>query len=387
MNSLSVGTIYASSIVGFTPGGGSVGGGLVSTANLANLVSTSLLNTAFGSTLTSLGNEFTTDHLITSLFTSFSTINISANNSIYIDTFNNIDLHAGGSINISSSGGLSLNNQNAIAIVSPLTLFYAPSQLDLAPVYLSSILFANNNFSTSQITTDPTLTNLYWNGSQLNDQGGGGGGISQANLTSTVIGLGTVGYISTPGANGLFSTIITSTLQTAHIQNTSEYLFMDAPITIFGTPDFTSFYPIGVSSIGFGGGAQITQDATYNLFVDSPITIFGTPDLSTSYPIVVSSISLGGGQITTDSTYTNLYWNDSQINSQYGFVTLASGRSVATYDANITASTIILVTPYGDIGYGNTFWVTLDTGTLEWLVNIASALAGPVDFSYHILKY
>jgi hypothetical protein len=95
---------------------------------------------------------------------------------------------------------------------------------------------------------------------------------------------------------------------------------------------------------------------------------------------------MGGGELTTDTT-NNLFWNTSQINSQYGFVTLASGRSVATYDANITASTIILVTPYGDIGYGNTFWVTLDTGTFEWLVNIATALAGPVDFSYHILKY
>jgi hypothetical protein len=95
---------------------------------------------------------------------------------------------------------------------------------------------------------------------------------------------------------------------------------------------------------------------------------------------------MGGGELTTDAT-NNLFWNTSQINSQYGFVTLASGRSVATYDANITASTIILVTPYGDIGSGNTFWVTLDTGTFEWLINVATGLTSPVDFSYHILKY
>jgi hypothetical protein len=261
------------------------------------------------------------------------------------------------------------------------------------------------------------MTNLFWNGSQLNNQGGGGGisqtdltstviglgtvgyistaggggGISQTDLTSTVIGLGTVGYVSTPGANDLFSTLITSTLQTAHIQNTSEYLFMDAPITIFGTPDFTSFYPIGVSSIGFGGGAEIIQDATNNLVVNAPITIFGTPDLSTSYPITVSSLFMGGGELTTDTT-NNLFWNTSQINSQYGFVTLTSGNlNVRTYDANLTSTSIIQVTPYGDLSDSgnvtNVFWISIDVGNLEWSVNIQNSLANNVDFSYNILQY
>jgi hypothetical protein len=357
MNSLSVGILYASTIVGFTPGGSAVGGGLVSTANLANLVSTSLLDTAFGSTLTSLENEFTTNTLLTPFIKNKNFINISS----VITTIESDDITVYG--------------RNSIFLTtSSVVTFDRTDGTGSCAAALSSIFFVNTNTNAyGQITTEPTMTNLYWNGSQLNDQGGGGGGISQANLTSTVIGLGTVGYISTagggggisqtdltstviglgtlgyvstPGANDLFSTLITSTLQTAHILNTSEYLFMDAPVTLFAKPDFSSFYPIAVSSI-----------------------------------------SLGGGQISTDPSGINLYWNDSQVNSQYGFVTLAFGRSVATYDANITASTIILVTPYGDIGYGNTFWVTLDTGTFEWLVHIASALAGPVDFSYHILKY
>jgi hypothetical protein len=377
MNSLSVGILYASTIVGFTPGGTS-GTGLVSTANLANLVSTSLLDTAFGSTLTSLGNEFTTNHLITPLITSVSTITISAIDTIYMDTFYNIDLLAGGSINISSSGALSLNNQSAIAIVSPLTLFFAPSQVDLAPVYLSSVVFADINFSTSQITTDPTLTNLYWNGSQLNNQGGGGGvsqgnltstviglgtvgyistaggggGISQTDLTSTVIGLGTVGYVSTPGANDLFSTLITSTLVTSHILNTSEFLFVDSPGVIFGKSDFSSFYPILVSTISVGGGGQISSDP--------------------------------GG--------LNLFWNDSQINSQRGFVTIIQyNNNIRTYDPNITGTTIIQVTPYGDLSDSgnvtNVFWISLDVGNLEWAVNIQNSLPNNVDFAYNILQY
>ena len=132
------------------------------------------------------------------------------------------------------------------------------------------------------------------------------------------------------------------------------------------------------------GNGQLTTDATDNLYWnDSKInsqSVFST----IISPIFVSSIYMGNGQLTTDAT-DNLYWNDSQINSQYGFVTLASGRSVTTTDANITTSSIILVTPYGDLGFGNTFWVTLGSGT--WDITIGSALAVPVDFSYHILKY
>ena len=376
MNSLSVGILYASTIVGFTPGGGSIGGGIVSTANLANLVSTSFLDTAFGSTLTSLENQFTTSNLITPLLTSFSTISISAYNTINIDTFNNMDINAGGSLNISSSGGFSLNNQSGISIVTPQTYFFAPSQLDLSPVILSSIIFADINFSTSQITTDPTITNLYWNGSQLNNQGGGGGisqanltstviglgtvgyistaggggGVSQADLTSSIIGLGTTGYVSTPGANGLFSTVITSTLETSHILNTSEYLFMDSPVVIFGKPDFSSFYPIAVSSIG-----------------------------------------IGNGQLTTDAT-DNLYWNSSQVNSQRGFVTIISGNAnIRTYDPNITGTSIILATPYGDLSDSgnvtNVFWIDIDVNNLEWIINIQNTLSINIKFSYNILQY
>jgi hypothetical protein len=344
MNSLSVGIIYVSTIVGFTPGGAS-GTGLVSTANLANLVSTSLLDTAFGSTLTSLGNEFTTNHLITSLFTSVSTITISANDTIYIDTFNNIDLHAGASIYISSSGTVSLNSQNPISIVAPETYFVAPSQTAFAPVILSSIIFADFNFSTSQITTDPTLTNLYWNGSQLNDQGGGGGGISQANLTSTVIGLGTVGYLSTLGSIGLFSTIITSSIITSSIQSDS-LITIDSHGVIFGKPDYTSFSPI-----------------------------------------IVSSLFMGGGELTTDTT-NNLYWNSSQVNSQRGFVTLLSNDYiVTTSDANITVNSIIIAQPYDDLGYGNTFWITL-TASTSWTLNVAASNgARDIIFAYNIFQY
>jgi hypothetical protein len=98
-------------------------------------------------------------------------------------------------------------------------------------------------------------------------------------------------------------------------------------------------------------------------------------------------------KITTDSAYSNLYWNDSQINSQRGFVTLASNATtVTTSDANITATSIIMITPYGDITLAgtisNNFWVTLNPG-YDWTLNLA-VIADPsngINFAYNILQY
>ena len=125
--------------------------------------------------------------------------------------------------------------------------------------------------------------------------------------------------------------------------------------------------------------------------MDAPITLFGTPDLTSFYPIGVSSIAFGAGQLETDSTYTNLYWNSSQVNSQRGFVTISSGNTVVTTsDTNITANSIIVATPYGDItGAGfiiNSFWIVLNAST-SWELNIANSLGRNVDFSYNILQY
>jgi hypothetical protein len=107
---------------------------------------------------------------------------------------------------------------------------------------------------------------------------------------------------------------------------------------------------------------------------------------------------MGGGELSTDAT-NNLYWNSSQVNSQRGFVTLLSNEStVTTSDANITVSSIIMITPYGDITQtgtnNNSFWVSLyeDTGhpiNSTWTLNLA-VIADPsnsINFAYNILQY
>jgi PhoPQ-activated pathogenicity-related protein len=82
-----------------------------------------------------------------------------------------------------------------------------------------------------------------------------------------------------------------------------------------------------------------------------------------------------------------------QINSQRGFVTLFSNDTfVTTSDANITANSIIMITPYGDITQGgtniNSFWVSLNSG-VAWTLNLY-AVADPsnsINFAYNILQY
>jgi hypothetical protein len=66
---------------------------------------------------------------------------------------------------------------------------------------------------------------------------------------------------------------------------------------------------------------------------------------------------------------------------------------VTTPDCNITANSIILATPYHNIGYGNTFWITLyeDTGdpnNSTWSLNLGdSNVTNDMDFAYNILQY
>jgi hypothetical protein len=89
----------------------------------------------------------------------------------------------------------------------------------MASLYISSLYFGNLGGTTAgQLTTDGTATDLFWNGSKLNNQGGGGGGsgdVTSTNLTSTTLGLGTLGYVSSAQlistTDGLISGIISLT--------------------------------------------------------------------------------------------------------------------------------------------------------------------------------
>jgi hypothetical protein len=99
---------------------------------------------------------------------------------------------------------------------------------------------------------------------------------------------------------------------------------------------------------------------------------------------------MGGGELTTDAT-NNLFWNTSQVNSQRGFATIFTPSTFTTIaDTNITANSIILATPYGDITKGggiiNAFWITLNAGN-SFDINVSVDVTANVDFAYNILQY
>ena len=98
---------------------------------------------------------------------------------------------------------LSFGSRITGSISSLALAHFNGTDLQMGSLYLSSLYFGTSTgIATGQLTTDETATNLYWKGTQLNGGGGGGGDVTTANLTSTVVGLGTVGYISSGGGGG-----------------------------------------------------------------------------------------------------------------------------------------------------------------------------------------
>jgi hypothetical protein len=98
----------------------------------------------------------------------------------------------------------------------------------MASLYISSLYFGDLGGATAgQLTTDATATDLFWNGSKLNNQG-----IGSEELTSTTVGLGTLEYLSTQALNsttyGYSLNFTTSSLIISSLSLGSEfgYLFL-----------------------------------------------------------------------------------------------------------------------------------------------------------------
>jgi hypothetical protein len=226
-----------------------------------------------------------------------------------------------------------------------------------APLYISSLYLGNFGGTVSgELTTDETATNLYWKGTQLNGGGGGGGDVTTANLTSTVVGLGTVGYISSGGGGG--GDVTTANLVST-IERWATYPAVSS-IVFANDVDFTrneivspgaTFFNL-VNEIGVLATTSSTTDGIYpsRTFLGAGLTIVDQFDpinpgnTSYSYSIVagqsytgtVSSVAIvdsssapaalyvsslyfgnqGGtvtGNLTTDVTATELYYSTNQL--------------------------------------------------------------------------
>jgi hypothetical protein len=256
-----------------------------------------------------------------------------------------------------------LGNQSFIkGSVSSLALGYlrqnGPNlESSMGSLFLSSIfLGAFGGTVSGELTTDETATNLYWKGTQLNGGGGGGGDVTTANLTSTVVGLGTVGYISSGGGGGgdVTTANLVSTIERwATYPAVSSIVFandVDFTRNEIVSPGFTYFQL--VNELGVLATTSSTTDGIYSSrpFVGAGLTILDQVDLinpgNTNYnysivagqsytgtvsslaivdtsfntgPLYLSSLYFGNyggvttGQLTTDATATNLFYNTNQL--------------------------------------------------------------------------
>ena len=217
MNSLSVGIIYASTIVGFIPGGGSIGGGIVSTANLADLVSTSYLASQLGSTVIGLG---TAGYLssIPSLGGFVSTANlvnlISTANLADLVSTSYLATQLGSTvIGLGTAGYVSSSQllSTSIGLTQYISSFIDPTELTSTVIGLGTAGFVSSiGFAT--------------------------------NVTSTVIGLGTAGYISTATLGANLSSFSTAQSQNFYSSNISVSSLTTSSLT-FGTGSGYLFLP------------------------------------------------------------------------------------------------------------------------------------------------
>jgi hypothetical protein len=210
--------------------------GLISTANLAGLVSTAnldgfdfYLGTQIGSTVIGLGTAgylssatagvlpgdlVSTSHLSTQLGSTFSVLNVSSlstfsliGTTAFISSLTVYNLNIGfdpGYVNMGDIIATSLSsvlvNTNYIFATSNQSQNASTQQLNVSSI--NGQTFGGPIVSTviglgtaGYISTATLLSTSAGLGSQI--AAGGGGGLTTNNLTSTVIGLGTAGYVST----------------------------------------------------------------------------------------------------------------------------------------------------------------------------------------------
>ena len=254
---------------------------------------------------------------------------------------------------------------------------YTPSlTFEAGSLYLSSVWFGNfGGTVTGELTTDATATDLYWKGSKLNNQTGGGTTVNTSNLVSTVVGLGSAGYISssqltssiagsvlpfqlvstTVGltstvyqwafypalssivfaneSEGTLNSIITNGLSILNLQTNTGVFVTNSSLTT--KPVIASEY---IVQDAFPGGYVYSLAAgSYWTGTISSATITTQDDLGNSNvgPLYLSSLYLGNtggtiyGEITTDDTGTNLFWKGTQLNVAAGVTT---GELVSTVD-------------------------------------------------------
>jgi hypothetical protein len=265
-------------------------GGLVSTANLTNLISTSFFDTQIISTVTGLG---TVGYISSSqlLSTSAGLVELIQNPPGVVTPENLTSTVTGlGTVGYISSSQLLSTSAGLVELIQNPPGGVTPENLTSTVIGLGTVGYIS---SSQLLSTSAGLAALIQNPP---------GGVTPENLTSTVIGLGTVGYLSTANGTAVLPGGLVSTANLANLISTT---FFDASLTStvigLGSSDYLS---TGFSSL------IATSFYSSNLLVSSLTTsslTFGTGSGYLFLPnTVMNSVSVGilfASTITNDNIY------------------------------------------------------------------------------------
>ncbi len=304
-----------STTVGITTGYQTAG--FLSTANLLDIVSTPFLNTSLTSTTGQLQSNIqawsqypTTSDITLSNGTGIVPAN--TNNSIQLKT-NNLaildvnggwgNLNMGASLTMYTSSSLENYSMGFGALgtgsISSLVFIRGDGITSIpAPIYISSLYLGNFGGTVAgQLTTDGTATDLFWNGSKLNNQTGGGG-VSAENLTSTTVGLGTLGYISTAGGGGggAIDYVSAFTVSTGFLQTSTISSYVMECYGIIGTQLFN----LGPDNMGITSLTDATINANSTLITTNAFHLTSSNDARF---VITSNVIFDAEQ----ATFSNIF--------------------------------------------------------------------------------
>jgi hypothetical protein len=237
--------------------------------------------------------------------------------------------------------------------------------------------------------------------------GSGGGDLTQANLTSTIVGLGTLGYISTPtggGGGGAIDFVSAFTVSTGLLEASSissygifaygivaSQLFNQGPeplaITTIPSGTLNSFsnwtFSSAYSTIMDGNALYLNASnsvrivAPSNLYLNTP-QVITNGSIKTS-DVIVSSVSFVDGNTgLSNPLFVSsglLLFNNSTLNGLYPSEYVCQGR--LTSNESITANTDTVV-PF-----------VSDFDPQGWLANAGTSTARfqPTIAGYYIISY
>ena len=379
-------------------------GGLVSTANLANLLSTSYLTTQLGSTVIGLGTAgyfSTIPRLIQTQLISTGTIFTSS--VMLIDTTIG-GAYAGFANQLIVSAGILLLNNNSLSGggggSGAVTQIVGGTNITISPpggtgvVTINAASFPNlgGYISTANLTNYVSTANLAnlvstsYLASQLASTVIGlgtagyissvpnvsiGGVVSTANLanlvstsylatqlTSTVIGLGTAGYVSTSqltsttqGTFSYISSFVSTYTQTVPGSYSGEQLYLNYSIPVGNN------YELGIQNINGGPGTTFTSTIRRNT-VDDQLDGFETDfTLPSFFGTGLWSVTIFAQSADSGLTlYASLF-----IKSSLGVLTLIGTSSQSPFIVQNTKVSLDLVidVPYTDIPAGSTLLIRL----------------------------